>query len=58
MANIEELNTVIKLKILKPCMVGGKSKNVGEVVELSGNDKIQLLASKKAERYTETSKAK
>jgi len=53
---IEEFGTVEKLKILKPVWVKGVAKKVGDIVELAGNDKVQLLGSKQAERVEKESK--
>lgn len=53
---IEEFNKVEKLKIVKQCYVDGKFCKVGTVVEKSGNDKVELIASKKAERSEEAKK--
>ena len=47
---IEEFGTVEKLKIVKMCWVKGELKQAGDVVELSGNDKSQLLGAKQAVR--------
>lgn len=46
----EEFNTVEKLTIVKQCYVDGKFCKKGTVVEKAGNDKVELLASKKAVR--------
>lgn len=48
--SIEEFNQVEKLTIVKQCYVDGKFCKKGSVVEKSGNDKVELLASKKAVR--------
>jgi hypothetical protein len=45
---IEEFNTVEKLEIVSTVWVAGKLCKAGDIVEVKGNDKIQLLASKKA----------
>jgi hypothetical protein len=45
----EDFLKVEELKIIKPCYVLGKAKKPGDVVKLSGNAKIQLKASKRAE---------
>lgn len=49
----EEFNKVEKLKIVKQCYVDGKFCKAGTTVEKAGNDKVELLASKKAERAEE-----
>lgn len=53
---IEEFGTVEKLKILKPVWVKGIAQKAGDIVELAGNDKVQLLGSKLAERVEKESK--
>lgn len=46
----KEFNKVESLKITFPCFVAGEAKKLGDVVQVSGNDKIQLLASHRGER--------
>jgi len=50
---IEEFSTVERLKIVKTCWVKGQLKKEGEIVELAGNDKVQLLGAKQAVRAGE-----
>lgn len=56
MMTAEEFNKVEKLRIVKQCYVGGKFCKPDSVVEVSGNDKVELLASKKAERDSRDNK--
>ncbi len=46
--SIEEFKAVEELKITDTVWVAGELKKKGDVVKLSGNDKVQLLASGKA----------
>ena len=52
----EEFVTVEKLRIVKSVWVKGQLKKAGDTVELSGNDKVQLLGAKQAERIGADSK--
>lgn len=52
----EEFIKVEKLKILKSCYVDGKFCKEGTIVEKGGNDKVELLGSRKAEKVVEKSK--
>ncbi len=44
----EEFNAVEKLKITQPVWVKGKFYEKNSTVELSGNDKVQLIGTNKA----------
>lgn len=52
----EEFLRIEKLKITKQVWVDGKFCKPGEVVEVKGNDKMELLGSKKAERVSDEKK--
>lgn len=54
----KEFNKPEKLSIIEACLVAGKPVKVGDTVTVSGNDKIQLLASHRAERAGDDSKDK
>jgi len=45
----EDVDKVETLKILKDTYVNGRFIKAGQVVKLSGNDKLTLLFTKKAE---------
>lgn len=54
----EKLSDPVKLKITDHVRVAGKICKPGDVVTLSGNDKVQLLATGKAERAADKEEAK
>jgi len=52
----EKFNEVEKLILLDGVYVNGKPYKKGDTVSVSGNDKMQLLASGRAERKDEGTK--
>jgi hypothetical protein len=50
------MNTPEKIKITMPCYVNGELKKEGDIVLVQGNDKAQLLSSRKGELLTESTK--
>jgi len=46
----EEFNKAEKVELIADCFVEGKQKIEGDIVIVKGNDKIQLLASKRGVR--------
>ena len=47
---IEQFNKKETLYVKEACWVAGEFKDVGDTVEVSGNDKVQLLATDKGTR--------
>ena len=52
----DEFNKPVKMKLKVGTMVAGKPEKKGATVTVAGNDKVQLLASKRAELVPEEEK--
>ncbi len=46
----EEFNKKEKVELIQACFVEGKQKVKGDIVSVSGNSKVQLLASRRGVR--------
>lgn len=56
--NENDFNKVEELVLTDACFVEGKAHKKGDKVKVSGNAKIQLLASQRAERVAEVKEVK